>query len=76
MLGRSSYYLSADAVDAFRDDLSLQMQEPRFAYARSVRNALEAARLRHAYRLASEPERHWTKDDLMRLEPEDILPSR
>ena len=76
MLGRSSYYLSADAVDAFRDDLSLQMQEPRFAYARSVRNALEGARLRHAYRLASEPERHWTKDDLMRLEPEDIVPSR
>jgi probable Rubsico expression protein CbbX len=76
MLGRSSYYLSADAVAAFRDDLSLQMQEPRFAYARSVRNALEGARLRHAYRLASEPERHWTKDDLMRLEPEDIVPSR
>jgi probable Rubsico expression protein CbbX len=76
MLGRSSYYLSAEAVAAFRDDLSLQMREPRFAYARSVRNALEGARLRHAYRLASEPERHWTKDDLMRLEPEDIVPSR
>ena len=76
MLGRSSYYLSAEAVEAFRDDLSVQLTEPRFAYARSVRNALEAARLRHAYRLASEPERHWTKDDLMRLEPEDISPSR
>jgi probable Rubsico expression protein CbbX len=76
MLGRSSYYLSAEAVAAFRDDLALQMKEPRFAYARSVRNALEAARLRHAYRLAGEPERHWSKDDLMRLEPEDVVPSR
>jgi probable Rubsico expression protein CbbX len=76
MLDQSSYYLSVEAVEAFRDYLALQMREPRFANARSVRNALEAARLRHAYRLAAEPERHWSKDDLMRLEPSDILPSR
>jgi hypothetical protein len=38
------------------------------------RNELENARLRHAFRLAADPERHWTKDDLMRLEPSDILP--
>jgi hypothetical protein len=50
------------------------MSEATFANARSVRNALENARLRHAYRLAAEPERPWTKDDLMRLEPPDILP--
>jgi probable Rubsico expression protein CbbX len=76
MLNQSSYYLSVEAVAAFRDYLALQMKEPRFANARSVRNALEGARLRHAYRLAAEPERHWSKDDLMRLEPRDILPSR
>jgi probable Rubsico expression protein CbbX len=76
MLDQSSYYLSVEAVAAFRDYLALQMKEPRFANARSVRNALEGARLRHAYRLAAEPERDWSKDDLMRLEPRDILPSR
>jgi probable Rubsico expression protein CbbX len=76
MLGRSSYYMSPDAEAAFRDYLSLQMRQPRFANARSVRNELESARLRHAYRLAAEPERHWSKDDLMRIEPSDILPSR
>jgi hypothetical protein len=54
MLGRSSYYLSAPAAEAFR-------------------NALERARLQHAHRLAAEPERLWSKDDLMRLEPADIL---
>jgi hypothetical protein len=43
-----------------------------FANARSVRNALENARLRHACRLAAEPDRPWTMDDLMRLEPPDI----
>jgi hypothetical protein len=36
---------------------------------------LESARLRHAYRLAADPERQRSKDDLMRLEPSDILPS-
>ena len=76
MLNRSSYYLSGDAVAALRDHLSVQMTQSRFANARSVRNALESARLRHAYRLATEPERPWSKDDLMRLEPADILPSR
>jgi probable Rubsico expression protein CbbX len=75
MLSRSSYYLSAEAIAAFRDHLSLQRTQSRFANARSVRNALEGARLRHAFRLSSEPERHWSKDDLMRLEPSDILSS-
>jgi probable Rubsico expression protein CbbX len=72
ILDRSSYYLSAEATAAFRDYLSLQMTQPHFANARSVRNALEEARLRHAYRLAAEPQRPWSKDDLMRLEPADI----
>jgi hypothetical protein len=72
MLDRSSYYLSADATAAFRDHLSLQMTKPEFASARSVRNALEGARLRHAYRLTADPERPWSKDDLMRLETPDI----
>jgi probable Rubsico expression protein CbbX len=76
MLDRSSYYMSGEAVAAFRDYLSVQMSQPRFANARSVRNELESARLRHAYRLAADAEQHWSKDDLMRLEPSDILPSR
>ncbi len=76
MLDQQSYYLSGTAETAFRDYLSLRMTQPWFANARSVRNVLESARLRHAYRLAADPERHWNKDDLMRLEPSDVLPSR
>jgi probable Rubsico expression protein CbbX len=72
MLDQSSYYLSGDADEAFRDFLSAEMRQPRFANARSVRNELERARLRHAYRLAAEPERNRSKDDLMRLEAADI----
>jgi len=72
ILDRSSYYMSDDATAAFRDNLSVQMNQPHFANARSVRNALEEARLRHAYRLSAEPERPWSKDDLMRLESPDM----
>jgi probable Rubsico expression protein CbbX len=72
ILERSSYYLSDEATAAFRDHLSRQMAHPHFANARSVRNALEEARLRHAYRLSAEPLRPWSKDDLMRIEAPDI----
>ncbi len=75
MLDRSSYYLSDEAEAAFRRYLGLRMRQPRFGNARSVRNELERARLRHAHRLASELDRGWSKDDLMRLEPADILTS-
>jgi probable Rubsico expression protein CbbX len=74
MLDRTSYYLSDEAKATLRDYLSIRMTQPRFANARSVRNELENARLRHAFRLAADPDRPWTKDDLMRLEPTDILP--
>jgi probable Rubsico expression protein CbbX len=74
MLDQTSYYLSDEAEAAFRDYMSVRMTQPRFGNARSVRNELESARLRHAYRLAADPERRWTKDDLMRLEPPDVLP--
>jgi len=73
MLEQSRYYLSEEADRAFRDYLVRRMQQPRFANARSVRNELERARLRHAHRLASDLHRNWTRDDLMRIEPEDIF---
>ena len=73
MLQQSSYYLSQDAERAFRDYLKGQVHLPDFGNARSVRNELERARLRHARRLAADPHRAWTRDDLMRLEAADIL---
>ena len=75
MLDCASYYLSDEAEAAFRDYLTLLMGQPRFANARSVRNELESARLRHAHRIASDPELSRSKDDLMRLESADILSS-
>jgi probable Rubsico expression protein CbbX len=75
MLDRASYYLSDEAETAFRQYLTLRMRQPRFANARSVRNELERARLRHAHRLAADPHLGRSRDDLMRLEPMDILTS-
>ncbi len=75
MLDRASYYLSAEAEVAFRDYLTVRMRQPRFANARSVRNELERARLRHARRLAADPGLGRSKDDLMRIEPADIVSS-
>jgi probable Rubsico expression protein CbbX len=75
MLDRSSYYLSDEAELAFREYLTLRMEHPHFANARSVRNELERARLRHAHRLAADPQLRRSRDDLMRLESLDILTS-
>ena len=75
MLDQSSYYLSDEAEAAFRQYLTIRIQQPRFANARSVRNELERARLRHAHRLATDPAASRSRDDLMRLEPLDILTS-
>jgi probable Rubsico expression protein CbbX len=72
MLDQSSYYLSDGAAAAFRDFLASDMRQPRFANARSVRNELERSRLKHAFRLAADPEQDRSMDDLMRLEPADI----
>jgi len=73
MLEQSSYYLSPGAEAALSEYLKRRMHEPRFANARSVRNELDRARLRHAHRLAADPHRGWGRDDLMRIEPGDIL---
>ncbi len=73
MLSDALYYLSDPAEAALREQLGLRMREPRFANARSVRNDLERARLRHAHRLAADPGRGRSMDELMRLEPSDVL---
>jgi probable Rubsico expression protein CbbX len=76
MLERSAYYLSAAAEQALRGEVARMMVEPHFANARTVRNSLELARLRHAHRVSSDLHREWTRDDLMRLEPVDIVEPR
>ena len=77
MLEREGYALSPAAREAFVQYLGLRMTQPRFANARSVRNALERARLRQANRLVNtSPGRLLTKSDLVTIEADDITQSR
>jgi probable Rubsico expression protein CbbX len=46
-----NYRLPADAEAALREYIERRVQQPRFANARSIRNALDRARLRQANRL-------------------------
>ena len=75
MLARQHYNLSDDAVVAFRQLLTKRMTMPRFANARSVRNALERCRLRQADRLVAVGGTVG-RDDLMRIEAADVRRSR
>ncbi len=76
MLEDQKYEFSDEAESAFRDYLGRRMTQPRFANGRSVRNALERARLRQATRIVGEKNHKLSKADLMRIEAEDILKSR
>jgi probable Rubsico expression protein CbbX len=78
MLEAETYEFSAGAGEAFREYLQRRMQQPRFAHARSVRNAIERARLRHANRVyaAARAGQSLSIDDLKRIEAEDIRASR
>ena len=75
MLGEYMYRFSPEALQAFRAYLNKRMYKPRFANARSVRNAIDRARLRQANRLFDKGGRI-SKLDLMTIEAEDILVSR
>ncbi|MBI3569814.1 MAG: CbbX protein [Gammaproteobacteria bacterium] len=76
MLAAQSYRFSAEGEKAFGEYLRLRMTLEHFANARSVRNALDRARLRQANRLFAGGKKNLSKTDLMTLEAEDIRASR
>ncbi len=76
MLAAQNYRFSPDAETAFFKYITLRMKLEHFANARSVRNALDRARLRQANRLFAGAKKTLKKTDLMTLEAEDVLASR
>ncbi|GAC1667531.1 MAG: hypothetical protein NVS9B9_27760 [Ktedonobacteraceae bacterium] len=74
MLAEQMYRFSPEARTAFEEYLIRRMERPRFSNARSVRNALDRARLHQAKRLFARGG-HVSKIDLMTIEAEDILVS-
>ena len=76
MLAEQNYRFSPEGEKAFAEYIPLRMKLSHFANARSIRNALDRARLRQANRLFAGKKKKLTKLDLITLEPEDILVSR
>ena len=76
MLERIQYRLSAEAAAALREYIALRRAQPHFANARSIRNALDRARLRQAKRLFERRGAAVTKDDLVTIDARDIRASR
>nr|WP_198970685.1 CbbX protein [Xylophilus sp. ASV27] len=75
MLEQLDYRFDDGARRAFAQYLALRRQQPHFANARSVRNAIDRIRLRHATRLFS-IDAVPTAEDLSTLGAQDILVSR
>jgi probable Rubsico expression protein CbbX len=75
MLEHQHYRLDDDARQAFREYLDRRIPQPHFANARSVRNALDRAKLRQASRLVRNGGLV-TSDELARIDESDVRQSR
>lgn len=76
MLEKLQYRLSDEAALALVRYVELRRAQPNFANARSIRNALDRARLRQANRLIAHRSAPLTRDELMTIEAGDIRASR
>ena len=76
LLKQQDYQFSDEAVMAFQDYISRRRALPFFANARSIRNAIERLRLRHANRLFSSRTQPLDRDALSTIEASDVRASR
>ena len=75
MLAQRGYRFADQARAAFSEYLDRRMKQPEFANARSIRNALDRARLRQASRLVARGGTV-TREDLSTITAEDVRASR
>merc|ERR1712176_1203154 len=75
MLEDQQYQLTPDAESALTRYIQKRKEKPLFANARSVKNALDRARMRQANRIFDSRGQVLTKRELVNLEAEDILQS-
>jgi len=75
LAAQSEYRLSPAARDAMIDYIARRREQPNFANARSIRNALDRARLRQAMRLCA-GNGVASREALQTIEAEDIRASR
>ena len=75
MLEDQQYQLTPQAEIALKQYIERRKEKPLFANARSVKNALDRARMRQANRIFDSRGQVLTKKELVNLEAEDILQS-
>jgi len=75
MLEEQQYQLAPGAEEAFIEYIKKRKEKPLFANARSIKNAIDRARMRQANRVFESGSDMLTKKDLVYLEPEDFLQS-
>ena len=76
MLEKQHYHFSPEAKAAFTSYIEHRRQQPHFANARSIRNALDRARLKQANRLFEGSSGPLTVDQISTIDAPDILASR
>jgi probable Rubsico expression protein CbbX len=76
ILASENYRFSDEATAAFSAYIKRRRQLPYFANARSIRNAIDRARMRQANRLFNQQAGPLSKNDLMTIEAADITASR
>jgi len=76
MLEQQNYRFDEAGLEAMRDYIARRRQQPHFANARSIRNALDRARLRQANRLFENANGPLAADALSTISADDIRPSR
>jgi hypothetical protein len=76
MLEEQQYCLTKESEKVLLDYIKLRMTQPHFANARSVRNAIDRARMRQANRMFAAGDKILTKADLVTIQAQDILKSR
>ena len=75
MLEDQQYQLTSDAEVALSEYITRRKHKPLFANARSVKNALDRARMRQANRIFDSRGQVLTKKELVNIEAQDILQS-
>ena len=75
ILEEQQYRMDAEAEAALLEYVEKRKQMPLFANARTISNAIDTARMRHANRMFNSGDKILTKGDLVTIEAEDIRES-
>ena len=75
ILAEQQYRMTSEAEESLLEYVSKRKDQPLFANARTMSNAIDTARMRHANRMFNSGDKILTKADLVTIEVEDIRDS-